>query len=419
MAIQMRRGQYKDLDPDKLIPGEWAVSLDEKYVHMCFAPGVVMRMATYEAFEQDMLEIQTILATCQDILTSVEAFERLAEQHVSQSEMWSVASKSWAMGGTSTREGEDTNNSKYWSQQSKSEADRAKNEADRAQTIAGFSGSYNDLSDKPVIPTRTSQLTNDSGYKTTDTTYSAGPQLTLSGTEFRLSDFCRPITDWNGAVTNGWYMGANTLNSPGNQYSWYYGIVIAHNEKYMRQIVYGFGDGINVVATIYKRYERIMQDGKWGTWYQTSVSLTNNLLANQPGTALDAAQAPVIIGKIDAVDNKVAAINSTLKNLTGYVNTTVLENDYINADYLKNGNVVEVHFARNKVELKANTEYTIGFLQEGCRPPRSIGTMIAVNRQVVTGYLSISGQTGEVRVMFYSDLPVSSYTYYHFTFSCR
>lgn len=36
------------------------------------------------------------------------------------------------------------------------------------KTIA-FSGSYNDLSDKPSIPTKTSQLENDSGYKTTDT----------------------------------------------------------------------------------------------------------------------------------------------------------------------------------------------------------------------------------------------------------
>lgn len=31
-----------------------------------------------------------------------------------------------------------------------------------------FSGSYNDLSNKPTIPTKTSQLTNDSGFKTTD-----------------------------------------------------------------------------------------------------------------------------------------------------------------------------------------------------------------------------------------------------------
>ncbi|MBQ3558251.1 MAG: hypothetical protein IJA07_01900 [Agathobacter sp.] len=34
-----------------------------------------------------------------------------------------------------------------------------------------FSGSYTDLSNKPTIPTKVSQLTNDSGFKTTDTTY--------------------------------------------------------------------------------------------------------------------------------------------------------------------------------------------------------------------------------------------------------
>lgn len=137
-TIQMRHGDEEDFDPSKMTTGEWAVSEDAKYVRMCFAPGLCLRMATYEAFEEDMTEIQTILATCQNIQVAVEAFEKLAEQHASQAEEWSVASQSWAVGGTSTREGEDTNNSKYWSQQAKSEADRAKNEADRAASIADF-----------------------------------------------------------------------------------------------------------------------------------------------------------------------------------------------------------------------------------------------------------------------------------------
>lgn len=137
-TIQMRSGLESDFDPDKLTTGEWAVSTDEKYVRMCFAPGIVLRMATYEAFEQDMQEIQTILATCQEIQVAVERFEQLAQQHTSQSEEWTVLSKSWAVGGTNTREGEDVNNSEFWSNQSKAEADRAKNEADRAASIAGF-----------------------------------------------------------------------------------------------------------------------------------------------------------------------------------------------------------------------------------------------------------------------------------------
>lgn len=80
-TIQMRHGLEIDFDADQMAAGEWAVSTDKKYVRMCFAPGIVIRMATYEAFEQDMLEIQTILATCEDILAAVEAMVNLAEQH--------------------------------------------------------------------------------------------------------------------------------------------------------------------------------------------------------------------------------------------------------------------------------------------------------------------------------------------------
>ena len=59
MAIQTRRGPFGKFDPDKLLPGEWAAPLsgdpaakDGRSVYMCFAPGDVKRMATYE----DMVE---------------------------------------------------------------------------------------------------------------------------------------------------------------------------------------------------------------------------------------------------------------------------------------------------------------------------------------------------------------------------
>lgn len=51
MAIQNRHGEFKDFDPDKMLPGEWAVvldgdpdTLDGRSVYMCFAPGVVRRI---------------------------------------------------------------------------------------------------------------------------------------------------------------------------------------------------------------------------------------------------------------------------------------------------------------------------------------------------------------------------------------
>lgn len=75
--ILMRRGQEVNFDPSKMIPGEWAVSLDSKYVRMCFQPGVCVRMATYDAFEADMVQIRRILAECQ---TVEEAVQRIYEE---------------------------------------------------------------------------------------------------------------------------------------------------------------------------------------------------------------------------------------------------------------------------------------------------------------------------------------------------
>lgn len=74
--ILMRRGQEANFDPNKMMPGEWAVSLDSKFVRMCFSPGVCIRMATYEAFEADMEQIREILAECE---TVEEAVQRIYE----------------------------------------------------------------------------------------------------------------------------------------------------------------------------------------------------------------------------------------------------------------------------------------------------------------------------------------------------
>lgn len=55
MGIQSRRGNFVNFDPDKLLPGEWAVvvsgdknSSDGKSVYICFSAGIVKRMSTYE-----------------------------------------------------------------------------------------------------------------------------------------------------------------------------------------------------------------------------------------------------------------------------------------------------------------------------------------------------------------------------------
>lgn len=167
MAIQTRRGLEADFDPSKMLPGEWAVSLDTKYVRMCFSPGVVMRMATYESFEEDMLQIQQILVTCEDIQVAVEAFEVLAQQHANAAEASATASansaidsdnsalfsQSWAEGGTGTRPGEDTDNARYWSEVAQAVADIQIATNDTVGIVKGNEGEINiDIGGQMSIP---------------------------------------------------------------------------------------------------------------------------------------------------------------------------------------------------------------------------------------------------------------------------
>lgn len=66
------------------------------------------------------------------------------------------------------------------------------------------SGSYTDLSNKPTIPTNNNQLSNGNGYITsfTNTTYSAGTGLSLSGTTFNNTiTNNNQLTNGNGYVT--------------------------------------------------------------------------------------------------------------------------------------------------------------------------------------------------------------------------
>ena len=356
-TIQMRRGEEDKFDPDQMTAGEWAVSTNSKKVWMCFAPGIVRRMATYEAFEQDMKEIQLILATCQDIQEAVERFKQLAEQHASQAEEWSVTSKSWAIGGTGTREGEDTDNSKYYSEQSKNEADRAKNEADRAAAIAGididselsetsanpvqnkviakvlaklkevaFSGSYTDLSNKPTIPTNM-----------TGATASAAGETGL-------------------------------VPAPG----------AGKQNAYLR------GDG---------------------TWVTPATTLAGTV----EGIPLDQT-----MGKV--LDDKISAINSNLMEISS---AQELVNNYIRAFYSKKGQTVSLYIEQNKTNLSYDTACNLGTLPIGYRPLRSFANMVALGRNTpIMAYLSV-GSGGDVTLRPYGDLPVGGYTYCYITFVCK
>ena len=118
MAIQVRRGNEADFDASKMLPGEWAVSLDTRYVRMCFAPGLVLRMAIYESFEADMAQIQAILAECKTIQSAVQRI---------QAEVNSKASLVI----------ENANFAKESANRAYNEAERAKAYANNAEAVTG------------------------------------------------------------------------------------------------------------------------------------------------------------------------------------------------------------------------------------------------------------------------------------------
>ena len=122
MAIQNRRGLEADFDPNKMLPGEWAVSTDKKYVRMCFAAGICLRMATYEAFEADMEQIRVILAEAQNINEAVSRIQNEINDTAIEVENNAVLAESYTHGGTGKREGEDTDNAQYYMEEAKKAA---------------------------------------------------------------------------------------------------------------------------------------------------------------------------------------------------------------------------------------------------------------------------------------------------------
>lgn len=167
-TIQMRRGMKVAFNPDKMSPGEWAASTDQnrkdQWIWMCFAPGVVKRLGTYEDFH-DQIEEATIdirnnyIVVFDQINNETEGFKDDAETAATsaagsataaagsasaaatsagQADDFSRLAESHSHGGTGVRPGEAADNSKYWSEQSQAEYERAKNEADRAEIAANF-----------------------------------------------------------------------------------------------------------------------------------------------------------------------------------------------------------------------------------------------------------------------------------------
>lgn len=68
MAIQMRRGNDANFKPEKMVPGEFAVSLDAKKVYTCFSAGQVKELA----FSEDVNDVKEHFSEFEERLEEVE-----------------------------------------------------------------------------------------------------------------------------------------------------------------------------------------------------------------------------------------------------------------------------------------------------------------------------------------------------------
>lgn len=119
MAIQVRRGNYADLDISKLIQGEPFVTLDTApdgahYVGMAIGPNDVVRLATFD----DLTDIRTDCIDARDDAVAAAgdaaASESICTDAAEDSEAWAVGERN----GTPVTSGDDTyhNNSKYYAE---------------------------------------------------------------------------------------------------------------------------------------------------------------------------------------------------------------------------------------------------------------------------------------------------------------
>lgn len=120
-VMQMRRGLENDLDISQLRIGEWALSTDRKWVRICYAEGKVIKIASQEAMDETLAEIQEI----EDAIlvmknaaaasaTSASGSATAADESAEDAEAWAVGKR----GGVDVPSTDPAynNNSKYWAQ---------------------------------------------------------------------------------------------------------------------------------------------------------------------------------------------------------------------------------------------------------------------------------------------------------------
>ena len=135
--ILMRGGSEAEFNPDKMMPREWAVSTDKKIVRICVEPGMCIRMATYDAFEEDMAKIENILKECQSIQEAVVRINTEVNKNADAVAEYTAQAKSYMESAKTSAANAKTseNNSKTSETNAKASETNAKVSEENAQEV--------------------------------------------------------------------------------------------------------------------------------------------------------------------------------------------------------------------------------------------------------------------------------------------
>ena len=161
MAIVMRKGRPEDFDPTKMLPGEFAVTMGTdrraRKLYICFAPGIVKQLGTYEDFEDQIQDAadaikQQYLMAFNEILTQIEADKNTAAEEYSyvvnfknaldKTYMPDITKSVNAAASSAKAAAESESNAKTYKENAASSATAASNSAKAAATSESNAKTY-------------------------------------------------------------------------------------------------------------------------------------------------------------------------------------------------------------------------------------------------------------------------------------
>lgn len=173
MAIQLRRGSYADFDPNKMLAGELAVvtsgdpaSNTGRTLYVCFAPGIVKRIVSYEDFENELSaateeiqeaftgDIQAKIAACTAAITAANNAQASANEAAEAANAAAEAASAYILGDISNKtvtfSEADARENLSTGESTATLFGKIKKFFSDLKTVA-FTGSYADLSGKPAL----------------------------------------------------------------------------------------------------------------------------------------------------------------------------------------------------------------------------------------------------------------------------